>query len=194
MQRLIFGAVVLVLIAGAVAWAQTGSTSRINEPSPPNSAWLTYITNWPDTQNVAGSVSVDNLPALQQVEVVNWPAPVVGAARFQLVGFTAATFDPSRGVFTYTAACQAEFPGSRMCILSEAIKTTTLPTFGAGTGWAWIAPGNPMMSTMGSEYGSCNGWTYVNCVVGGMALNRSGGYRRQPCDSVLSVACCAPVE
>jgi hypothetical protein len=61
------------------------------------------VTNFPNPQNVAGSVEVSNLPAVQDVnvtndtanpvevagavEVTNLPAPG-GAARFQLVGFT----------------------------------------------------------------------------------------------------------
>ena len=59
-------------------------------------------------------VEVTNLPAVQSVEVVNAPTPAPPLG-FQLVGFTSATFDGSQGVLGFTLACQAEFPGSRMC-------------------------------------------------------------------------------
>ena len=75
MQRLIVGAVVLVVIAAAVAW-HSSTAAQFAESRPPSTPWLSYIVNCPETQNVSGTVSVDNLPAVQQVEVMNWPETV----------------------------------------------------------------------------------------------------------------------
>ncbi len=64
------------------------------------------VVNLPDPQNVTGSVEVTNLPAVQDVNVTN--APAGPPSRFQLVGFTAATFTGDSGFFAFTLACQAE--------------------------------------------------------------------------------------
>ena len=41
--------------------------------------------------------------------------PASSPARFQLVGFTAATLPGNSGVFGFSVACQAEYPNSRFC-------------------------------------------------------------------------------
>ena len=81
------------------------------------------VTNFPDPQNVAGTVEISNLPTVQDVNVTtpvevigavavtNLPAPA-GTSRFQLVGFSSTTV-PGIGFFTMTLACQQDFPDSR---------------------------------------------------------------------------------
>ena len=48
------------------------------------------VINFPDPQNVTGSVEVSNLPSIQDVIVTNEPLAVTASAqsRFQLVGFS----------------------------------------------------------------------------------------------------------
>ena len=104
------------------------------------------VGNLPAVQQVAGTITVSSLPAM--------PPP----ARMQLVGFTAATFTGDQGVFGFTAACQLEFSGSRMCLVNEAITTTTIPTFGVGTENAWIEPGRGLSGGVGATI-NCYGWT-----------------------------------
>lgn len=75
------------------------------------------VTNFPEVQEVMGSVEVSNLPG-----------PTGGAcAPFQLVRFTRATFTGGEGVINFTRWCQAEFPGSRMCSSVEVMETTDVP-------------------------------------------------------------------
>ena len=84
------------------------------------------VTNFPDPQNVTGSVEVTNLPDVQDVHVVNQqpPAPAPASSRFQLVGFTSATYTGDMGGhFGVTQKCQLEFPGSRMCTVKEVAAT-----------------------------------------------------------------------
>ena len=74
---------------------------------------------------------------VKEVEVVNFPdsAP---PARFQLVGFTSELRTGASGVLNFTLACQAEFPGSRMCTSVEVMETTNVP---AGLPpRAWVRP------------------------------------------------------
>jgi len=188
MQRLIVGAVVLVALAAAVAWQST-PTAQFAEPRPPATPWLSYIVNWPETQDVSGTVSVDNLPAVQAVEIVNWPQPA-GTARFQLVGFTTTTMNGGSGVFTFTAACQAEFPGSRMCTITEATRITEIPDLSNGTYLAWADTDEPGFSSTES----CGGWgaTYQGWT--GTAISELGRRHFVLCEESWSVACCAPVE
>jgi hypothetical protein len=176
-------AIILSVVAIAAVWA---STVEEFGPAPPTSTRLVTVTNFPDPQNVAGTVNVGNLPAVQQVEVVNFPPPA-GAARFQLVGFTAAALSATSGVLGFTGACQAEFPESRMCTLQDILATVALPDLAIGTASAWIDPGE----RAGPE---CEGWTRSSSGDFGLTLNKNGGYRREACDLVISVACCAPVE
>jgi hypothetical protein len=78
---------------------------------------------------VTGAVEVTNEPVevTGAVEVSNLPQPTV-PARFQLVGFTSATYTGDSGVLGLTLACQDEFPASRMCNSVEVMETTTIPT------------------------------------------------------------------
>jgi len=77
------------------------------------------VINFPDPQNVTGSVTVGNEPLTVQsgvdpvevsgqVAVTNLPT-CESPSRFQLVGFTSTTLDGSAGVFGFTKACQVEF-------------------------------------------------------------------------------------
>jgi hypothetical protein len=71
--------------------------------------------------------SPDSCPALE-------PAPM----RWQLVGFTSASFVGDQGVWGFLVHCQAEFPNSRMCYGQEVVDTVAIS---AGlTGDAWVRP------------------------------------------------------
>jgi hypothetical protein len=160
------------------------------EPFTPIRGTLVTVTNFPVTQNVNGEVSVTNLPAVQQVggtvNIGNLPTPT---ARLQLVGFTLATFPGGTGVFGLTRACQVEFPGSRMCLLEEALTTVNIPDLSSsGNFWAWAR-------MPGADTGNnCNGWNDVSGGAIGRAIGRQGQYGDYSCDHVFSVACCAPTE
>src|SRR5262245_6027894 len=92
-------------------------------------------------------VEVTNLPAVQDVNIVGGgTAP--SSSRFQIVGFTAATYNANLGgFFGATQKCQLEFPESRMCNELEVQQTTSLP--GGLTGFAWVGVG-------------CFAWTSTN--------------------------------
>ena len=101
------------------------------------------VVNFPDPQNVTGSVEVLNLPEVQDVNVVNTPPTVPAAcSRFHLVGFTASRHTGDLGgVFGATAICQAEFgPEARFCNTEEAASTTDLPQFSAAVAWVQPTP------------------------------------------------------
>ena len=98
------------------------------------------VTNFPNPQNVTGSVEITNLPNVQDVSVVNEPLLVTGEPppRFQLVGFATATRLGDAGVLVFTLACQEEFLGSRMCSSIEVLETVDVPSL-AGS-FAWVRP------------------------------------------------------
>jgi len=72
-------AIVISIAAIAAVWA---STVEQFEPAQPTSSRFVTVTNFPNPQNVAGTVSVGNLPEVQQVqgtvEVGNLPTDAQG--------------------------------------------------------------------------------------------------------------------
>ena len=70
--------VAATLLGGGVATASTSSSGPTNSSSPTTAPAQVQVTNFPATQNVAGSVSVSNLPTSQEVtgtvNVGNFPA------------------------------------------------------------------------------------------------------------------------
>jgi len=163
------------------------------------------VTNFPNPQNVTGSVTVTNLPAVQDVHVVNAQPPAQCGAppSFQLVGFTRAVFTGDLGgPFGANQKCQAEFPGSRICDYSEVRSTVIVPSGLAGLAWLNLDGGQTQ----------CQDWT--NGVIGGgsgptrLASNGTlvvpipgcvpACTPPQPsspsfCSEQNSIACCAPL-
>jgi hypothetical protein len=121
----------------------------------------------------------------------------------QLVGFTLATFTGAEGVFSYTTACRAEFPGSRFCTSEEVINTFDVPTDLSGL--AWLRPVFVPISTTNATfihdisgestntagYLSCDGWQ--NPGLGGLVISASGQFSTSSCSTPNPVACCAPI-
>jgi hypothetical protein len=117
--------------------------------------------------------------------------------RFQLIGFTSTLHLGDTGVLGFTLACQAEFPGSRMCTSQEVMETTSLPESLAGD--AWVRP-----VVTGDKYGaidasgvraedlSCSGWSNANgSTAAGLIVSESGSIRVTPgCEDPRAVSCC----
>jgi hypothetical protein len=155
------------------------------------------VTNFPEVQEVTGSV-----------EVSNPPEPGGACAPFHLVGFTAATFTGGHGVLGFTRACQAEFPGSRFCTSVEVMETAVIPA-GLPAGEAWVrpvfvdGPGSNVVDASGSEdvaeQLSCAGWRESTPGPNGLVVDGAGRFRstrRSPtgmegCHVPRAVACCA---
>ena len=112
-MRLLLVALAAVVTFPVIATAQTSKQVE--------------VINFPNPQNVAGSVEVTNLPAVQDVNIVGGgTAP--SSSRFQIVGFTTANYNGNLGgYFGATQKCQLEFPESRMCNPLEVKESTTLP-------------------------------------------------------------------
>ena len=168
------------------------------------------VTNFPDPQNVTGAVEVLNLPAVQDVNVVNAPpAPTACASRFQLVGFTSATYTGDTGVLGFTRGCQAEFGLSRMCTSEEVVETVDVPNV-ATSDPAWVrptfepvsaGPGGISASRVVADVSgihadfprelSCEGWHSSGT---GLAVDGDGRFGKLSCTNApRPLACCAPV-
>ena len=155
------------------------------------------VLNFPDPQNVVGSVEVTNDAANPvAVEVVN-PPPASPPVRWQLVGFTTATYTGAMGGhFGVTRKCQLEFPNSRMCSLEEVAITTTIPD--GLNGVAWVHPQPSTLSTVliasgiSSDRFNCNFWRSVGSV--GQIVGADGvTVTRDTCTESYPIACCALV-
>lgn len=160
------------------------------------------VTNFPDPQNVAGTVSVDNLPAVQDVNVVSAPS---AAAPYQFVGFSTNTFNGAQGIATYTLACQSTFDATaRMCKSAEVVDTLVWPAVSATTR-GWVRPTfqptglSVTLDVSGAASNangslSCGGWSFDAPTNLGLAVLGDGRLGvATTCDLVHPVACCAPV-
>ncbi len=143
------------------------------------------VSNLPTVQAVEGSMDISNFPEVQEVkgtvDIGERPPP----SSFTLVGFTASTYPSNAGVLAFTLGCGAQFGGSRMCTVGEVVRTTRVPPLG-GTEVAWVNPERGIAD-------SCGGWTDNTPDSTGFGVSRSGQFPRQPCNTLLSVACCARV-
>ncbi len=128
------------------------------------------------------------------------------SATLQLVGFTTEEFLGDAGLFTLTLACQAEFPGSRMCTSIEILNTFDVPS--GLVGEAWVRPSHVPVSASGVSTGgihvgdasgvinqttlSCNGWSKLFSGTG-LTVDSTGAFNGEiAClpENIRSVACC----
>ena len=174
-------------------------------PATAQSIKQVEVVNFPDPQNVTGSVEVSNLPSVQDVNVTNEPLAVTAStpSRFQLVGFSTNPLTGDAGVLGMTLECQNDSPGSRMCTSTEVMETVAVPA--SLTGLAWVRPVHvPFVSTSSgsraqdasgrtnlSGFLSCLGWSIF--AAEGLIVDTDGSFSASSCSDVHSVACCAPV-
>lgn len=150
------------------------------EPSPAEPLAVT-VTNFP--VNTDGRLMVCEGAAPRPVEVVN---PV---RRFELVGFSSAATLPNIGVFGMTNLCRAEYAGTRMCTLSEALGTVAVPALPLDpTSVAWVR----LESESVQGNGACLGWGSTSG--NGTVIGPSGIIAARSCDQTALVACCAPSQ
>ena len=128
------------------------------------------------------------------VEVVN-PAPAPLPLRWQLVGFTSATYSGDLGgPFGATQKCQLDFPNSRMCVedtvkVREVSETTDIPTGLVGVAWVTDYRAASSQPTTG-----CESWT-IGAGNSGHVVNANGTPGSHTCDAEfpIPIACCALV-
>jgi hypothetical protein len=146
----------------------------------------------------------------KQVQIVNDPLVVssASATRFQLVGFTPATFAGDAGVLGMSRGCAAEFPGSRLCSSVEVMETVGGPDL-TGRPRAWVRPvlvlSTPNSAVDASGFDgqvnafSCVGWTFATGGNSGLTVSAEGGFfaeasaARGACDVARPVSCCAAI-
>jgi hypothetical protein len=182
-----------IVVAIVVALLLTASTaSSQNKRNRPERV---KVTNFPGVQAVevvnppaVQAVEVTNQPDVQAVEIVNPVAPTPAPPmRFQLVGFTAATYNGDLGgTFGAAKTCQLEFEGSRMCSTLEVLDTVDIPA--ALVGEAWVMPDTIDARTGGL---TCQFWTGFNGT--GTYVTSQGIITSSKCEPVRAIACCALV-
>jgi hypothetical protein len=188
-MRLFSAALLTALFVPLAAFAQ--STKQVE------------VINLPAVQDVTGTVEVTNDAAnpveiAGEVAVTNLPTPTV-AARYQLVGFTTATFLGSEGSLGFTRACDAEFSNSRWCTSAEVLDSVNLPAL-SGDAWVRAAligatASYPVdvtgLATSGTDF-NCDAWR-APPTGEGFTVSASGKFEIMPCFVPRSVACCALV-
>ena len=146
----------------------------------------TEVINFPDPQNVVGSVEVTNLP------------DAGGVSRFQFVGFSETQVDAVSGVFAWTRACNADFSFNvRACSTQEVVETSMLLSV-LPAGQAWVRPtpnadvNRDLATGISSSNLHCGAWRGNT---GGILMNELGQFLGgNDCTIAHSVACCAPIE
>ena len=126
----------------------------------------------------------------------------------RLLGFSSATMNGGQGIFTMVAACNADFPGTRVCTTGDLVRTAAVPPGLVGEAWVRPEPlgastsfdGPTGLSGNGVASFSCYGWTSIEPSIGaGMVVNAQGGFRTGGsaagvpflnCAELRSVACC----
>ncbi len=145
----------------------------------------------------------------RQVQIVNDPLAVITAPppRFQLVGFTNATFAGDAGVLGMSRGCAVELPGSRMCDSLEVLETSAVPDL-TGRPRAWVRPspvpgGTPgrVVDASGAQEEpnnlTCIAWSFATSGNSGLTVSTDGSFfaeasaERGRCDVPRPVACCA---
>lgn len=205
--------------------AETGPTS----PKPGALAIPVSVVNLPAVQPVVGTVSVGNLPIVQdvtgQVTVANLPLDGSGNLRvsaagprvFRFVGLTSVRLAGNAGRAAMNAACNADYPGSRLAFAEEYANT---PNAAPVPETAWIQPrivggvtftdGNPprFFDSSGTTFApgrnpsgyypftfDCTSWT-TNSTDGayvGVTLSPNGAVEISTCArQPTPVACSAP--
>ena len=174
----------LAVLAAVVAlFAYSAATAP---PTP-----TVEVSNFPDPQNVTGSVEVTNFP------------PSSTPARFQLVGFSSMPVTGDVGVLGMTVECQKDFADSRMCTSVEVMETVNVP--GGLAGDAWVRPiSQPFHTQVSGERSvdasgvgeetrriSCGGWRSVG--LKGLMTDAAGRFGFFSCNLAAAVACCALV-
>jgi len=131
------------------------------------------------------------------VEVVN-PAPPSPPVRWQLVGFTSATYPGAMGGnFGVTQKCQLEFPNSRMCSIEEAVATTSIPSGLSGRAWTHAQATAGVVIFAGapvSQSTNCFGWhSGLHSLTGNVVSDEGTADVISDCNREHPIACCALV-
>ena len=136
------------------------------------------VSNFPDQQNVVGTVDVGNLPL-----DVDGHLLIAPERPFRFVGVTTERFDGAAGWGAMTRACFDEFPGARMSFLEDYMRTLNPPEL---LERAWIQ-NNPIST---GDAANCNNWTSLASQ--GAAVLLDGSVRRAvDCTNEFPVACAA---
>jgi len=171
---------------------------------------IAAIACFPLTAHAQAPKQVEVINDPLAVEVVN-PAPQSPPVRWQIVGFTSASYLGNEGVLGFTRHCQTEFSDSRVCTSQEVMDTVAVP--GSLTGSAWVRPvfvpvsvaryglqGTIQMALdasgrTGSAPGTlnCNGWSSPSSSARGLVVSDAGSFSTRACNVTFSVACCALV-
>ncbi len=190
--RITLIAMVVALFSMTTAATQVGAPEpRPSEPGVSNDVESAELPVYGVIRD-GGSLT----PELPPAPVPPRPPELLPAATttYEFVGVTRRELAGNRGILNYTLACQAEFARSRMCSVTELLRTRNVPRRLADT-YAWIQPeiaaGQPAAQ-------NCRGWMSDLRTDAGLAIAIDAtcyaGLVDKTCDSRLAVACCAPVS
>ena len=208
-RRAAYGAIMTVAILTQAAHAQeqltgclglsSGLLTNVAEGTEPLSPCVGNSTEI--TFNITGPPGPEGPPGPQgQPGAAGPPGPPdAGDVQFEFVGITAASFKGDAGLFTFSRACNAEFPGSRFCNERE-IFDSLIPPLTGETGSAWVHPVLYGASRYSGTYSealhegtaACRGWARPDGVFGLVVDASNGQFSTLQCGQEARVACCAP--
>ena len=160
------------------------------------------VLNFPNPQNVAGSVEITNLPAVQDVNVVSGPSAA-------FLGFSSILLIGDHGFLHMNSLCVETFGAGAFMCPTTAFAMQPRPSGVSGEGWVQgvFVPANPSADVSGApaglievvsglavpaaKYASCDGWRSTD--PSGLILRVTAtfaGFTQRDCDQLLPVACC----
>ncbi len=191
----IFGlALLLVSPVLAANIKPRSSVVAIEETAPVPSVTSVQVLNFPNPQNMAGTVNIGNLPLDANG---NLRVSVPGPRTFRFVGVT--THAVTGGSFPYlSGVCASEFPGSRVAF-SEELRATLPPQAVPATAWIVFRP-TILYPSIDTAYDGMGNWLPLNgnlvmsCGVwaSGVVVVPDDSFRHTPCSEAHAVACAAP--
>ena len=143
---------------------------------------------------VIKEVVVTNLPAVQDVHVVNQSPSTPQGGTVQIIGVTTEVYTGDLGgPWGATEKCDEEFSGTRMCSLGEARRS--LPPFPViPAQGAWTDP-DLNISNFNINSRTCGDWTSSVETSSnlGIVTIPNGAFRSLGCHLSAPIACCGPV-
>jgi len=136
---------------------------------------------------------------VQDVYVVNPPTPTTTQAGgpIQIVGVTSATYTGDLGgPWGAAEKCDAEFPGTRMCLIDEARLSyppyPLIPTPGAWTNASGQLTADYSLFSPARVNGSCEDWGSAVNFYAGIVTRPDGGRENSTvsCSETIPIACC----
>jgi hypothetical protein len=174
------------------------------------SVWIGAGAAGPPVRHIApgtGPVTDGPGPLPAPIPLPPEPQVLIPSGTIQVVGYTGAQLPANRGILNMTCACNAEFPGSRLCTVDEVLASFVPPEppRDVELAYLWVRSAGTVAGQLLGRTApetaavDCRGWTSASKDDQGVAMAVGpqhacfGGMVEVACDHELALACCGLV-